>query len=206
MKTFKTPKGTELPLLNLKGKDYLQVAHRIVWFREDHPHGRIITNPVRLEEKYSLFHAEILDESGKLLATAHKREDVTHFVDHIEKSETGAVGRALALCGYGTQFASEIEEGERLADAPTVPVRLVTAQNREVKDDSMRMVKSSGEKELGPNKKALFEFIKTNKFTADDVRRLGEKFFGKNALFTEDECAAIQSELTNELESRMRGK
>ncbi len=31
---------------------------------------------------------------------------------------TGAVGRALAYCGYGTQFAPELEEGNRLADAP----------------------------------------------------------------------------------------
>lgn len=31
---------------------------------------------------------------------------------------TGAIGRALAMCGYGTQFAPELEEGPRLADSP----------------------------------------------------------------------------------------
>ncbi len=37
---------------------------------------------------------------------------------HLEKSETGAIGRALALCGFGTQFTPELDEGERLADSP----------------------------------------------------------------------------------------
>jgi hypothetical protein len=35
-----------------------------------------------------------------------------------EKDETGAVGRALAMCGYGTLQAPEFDEGDRLADAP----------------------------------------------------------------------------------------
>ena len=34
MKTVQTPKGTVLPLTNLKGKDYLMVAYRIQWFNE----------------------------------------------------------------------------------------------------------------------------------------------------------------------------
>ena len=36
-----------------------------------------------------------------------------------EKAETKAVGRALAMLGYGTQFAAdELDEGERIADTP----------------------------------------------------------------------------------------
>jgi hypothetical protein len=52
------------------------------------------------------------------MATATKMENVRGFPDYLEKSETGAVGRALAFCGYGTQFAPELEESNRLADAP----------------------------------------------------------------------------------------
>jgi hypothetical protein len=37
----------------------------------------------------------------------------------MEKAETGAIGRALALIGYGTQFcADELDEGDRIVDAP----------------------------------------------------------------------------------------
>lgn len=116
---FVTPKlKTPLPLLELKGKDYLQVAHRLVWFREDHPDWTIKTELVKLEGMAALFKAEVLNPEGKVIATAHKTENQKGFGDYIEKAETGAVGRALALCGYGTQFAPEFDEGERLADSP----------------------------------------------------------------------------------------
>lgn len=118
MKTFKTPKGTELPLLNLRGKDYLQVAHRIVWFREERPDWRILTEIVKTDEKQSIVRASIFDNNGHLMAQGTKSETLAGFADHLEKSETGAIGRALALCGFGTQFAPEFDEGDRIADSP----------------------------------------------------------------------------------------
>ena len=130
MNTFKTPKGTSLPILSLKGKDYLQVAHRLVWFREEHPDWTIETKVERIENNSALGSAVIKDQTGRVIATAHKYEDAKGFSDFIEKSETGAVGRALAMCGYGTQFtAHELDEGERIADAPVskeITARVVT--------------------------------------------------------------------------------
>lgn len=130
-KSFRTPKGTELPILNLRNKEYLQVAHRLVWFREDHPTGAIRTilkaTQGEGKDEYAVFQAEIhvmTDKGMMLVSTAHKKETRGGFEDFMEKAETGAVGRALALLGYGTQFTSdELEEGERLADAP-LPTRL----------------------------------------------------------------------------------
>lgn len=117
---FKTSKGTVLPLLNLKGKDYLQVAYRILWAREDHPDWSITTEMVKFEPEFVIMRATVFLPNGQILATAHKREDVKHFPDNIEKAETGSVGRALAMCGYGTQFTGdELDEGSRLADSPT---------------------------------------------------------------------------------------
>jgi hypothetical protein len=122
MKTFRTPKGTELPLMSLQGKDYLQVTHRVVWFREEHPLGKITTECVHREKDFVIYRAtiELRNPDGlySILADAVKREDYAHFKDADEKASTGAVGRALALCGYGTAFTHELEEGERLADAP----------------------------------------------------------------------------------------
>lgn len=122
-KTFKTPKGTELPLLELQGKPYLQVAHRLVWFREEHPLWTIETEQLTVDQERAIFLARIKDEGGRLIATATKHETKAGFQDFIEKAETGAVGRALAMCGYGTQFAPELEEGDRLADSPTTPAK-----------------------------------------------------------------------------------
>lgn len=120
-----TPKGTVLPFQMLKGKQYLQVAYRLVWFREEKPDWRIETDFVQINDQFAMAKATIRDNSGNIMATAHKREDARHFADFCEKCETGAVGRALAMIGYGTQFAPEMEEsesdhdeGSRIADAP----------------------------------------------------------------------------------------
>jgi hypothetical protein len=122
MKTFKTAKGTELQIISLKGKDYLQVAQRLVWFREDHPDWTVTTEAVALDDKHAIFKATIADQAGRTIATAHKREDQAHFGDCMEKAETGSIGRALAYCGYGTQFcADELDEAERIVDAPIEP-------------------------------------------------------------------------------------
>ena len=121
--TFKTPKGTTLPMLDLRGKPYLQVAHRIVWFREEHENWSIETEQLTIDESRALFTARIKDETGRVIANATGSETKNDFPDFIEKAETKAVGRALAYCGYGTQFAPELDEGQRLADAPTTPAK-----------------------------------------------------------------------------------
>ena len=135
MDTFKTRKGTELQLLNLKGKSYLAVAQRLVWFREEHPDWRIETDFSVITEGYAMGKAVIRNDKGDVMATAHKREDAKHFPDFCEKAETGAIGRALALCGYGTQFcADELDEGQRIVDAPQA-VNIFAAKNNQPASD-----------------------------------------------------------------------
>jgi uncharacterized protein (DUF3820 family) len=119
MRNYRTAKGTELPLLNLRGKEYLEVKYRLVWFREDHPDWSIETELMSVTEVSAYARATVRDESGRIIATSHKFESVKGFPDFIEKAETGAIGRALALIGYGTQFcADELDEGARIVDAP----------------------------------------------------------------------------------------
>ena len=118
MDQWKTSKGTTLYLINLKGKPYLPVAERLVWFREDHPDWTIETEIFPKEDE-CLAKATIKNESGKIIATAHKFENRKGFADFIEKSETGSIGRALALCGFGTQFcADDFSEHDRIVDSP----------------------------------------------------------------------------------------
>ena len=104
------------------GRTYLPVSARIVWFREEHPDWTIETEAVEInhEKQYAIFRARISDADGRLMATGTKKEDVKGFGDYIEKAETGSVGRALALCGFGTQFSPELDEatGGRFADSP----------------------------------------------------------------------------------------
>lgn len=116
---FRTKKGTELPLLNLKGKDYLQVAHRLVFFREECPLWSIETEFISQTDKSAVCKATIKNDMGRVIATSHKEESLADFpAGFREKAETAAIGRALALCGYGTQFEPEFDEGDRVVDSP----------------------------------------------------------------------------------------
>jgi len=99
--------------------NYLQVAHRLVWFRAEHADWSILTALEAEGPDWAWMRATILTPEGRVIATATKHETQAGFADYREKAETGAVGRALALCGYGTQFSPELDEGERLADSPT---------------------------------------------------------------------------------------
>lgn len=102
------------------GKEYLPVAARLVWFRQEHPDWGIETRAVELnvDKGYAVFEATVYNAEGKLMAKGTKAETACGFADYMEKAETGAIGRALAVCGFGTQFAPELEEGERIVDSP----------------------------------------------------------------------------------------
>ena len=124
MKSFRTAKGTELPLLNLRGKEYLEVKYRLVWFREEHSDWSIETELISVTDVSAYAKATIRDDQARIIATSHKFERIQGFPDFIEKAETGAIGRALALIGYGTQFcADELDEGSRIVDSPATPVK-----------------------------------------------------------------------------------
>lgn len=124
--------------------DYLPVQWRIVWFRSLCPDGVIETemvhldldketeeevyqwnNDLRRSEKvikrapgFAVFRATVKDGRGGV-AQGTKSEKAASFGDYIEKAETGAIGRALAALGYGTQFTGdEFDENQRIADAP----------------------------------------------------------------------------------------
>ena len=153
MKTVQTPKGTVLPLTNLKGKDYLMVAYRIQWMNEEYPNFKITTDFPLVNDEQTIARAEVtlMDDSGKVLrsATATKRETKKDFGDHTEKAETAAIGRALAMLGFGTQFAiADLDEGERIVDAPVVNTKesasaKTEAPKEEKKASSFRKAKAN---------------------------------------------------------------
>jgi hypothetical protein len=145
----------------------LPVAARIAWFREDHVDWTINTYPVPdlSGTDYCTFAAEILDDESKLIAKGHKTEHEKHFADYREKAETGAIGRALALCGYGTLFAQELEE----PITPAGDMRIV---------DTPQPAKAT----LTPGKQFAFECkrIWGSGITPADMKRVFFKLAGHN--------------------------
>lgn len=130
-------------MMSLKGKDYLQVMWRLVWFREEHSDWQIATQLIEHKHgEYAVFKAEIIEpHTEHTLASGYGSESVKDFKDYLEKAETKAIGRALAILGYGTQFAPELDEGDRIVDSPvttketkTAPKKAYTVNNPTAKD------------------------------------------------------------------------
>lgn len=144
MRSFKTKQGTELPLISLQGKEYLNVQWRLVWMREEHPEWSIISELVSFENSIAIFRATIKDLDGHILSQSHKVSNDQRYP--IERAETGAIGRALALMGYGTQFCGDelgedeggldLDEGDEIADAP---VERRTSRVSQIESPQMHM-------------------------------------------------------------------
>ena len=123
-------------MMKLKGKDYLQVMWRLVWFREDKPNWSLDSTILEMDADHAVFKAVVLDENGQQKSVGHGSESKRDFGDFIEKAETKAIGRALAMLGYGTQFAPDLDEGERIVDSPVQRTKAI--KEEPLPDDAMR--------------------------------------------------------------------
>jgi hypothetical protein len=85
----------------------------------------ILTKVEKWGDKAVVMKATIKDMLGVVIATTRKKETEIGFPGYIEKAETGAIGRALAMCGYGTLQAPEFDEQDRLANAPVAKIKTV---------------------------------------------------------------------------------
>jgi hypothetical protein len=100
--------------------DYLEVKWRLVMFRDRYPHGQITTEEVcvDLDRGYARYKTTVADGEGGS-ATGYGTETQAEFADFCERAETRALGRALAVLGFGTQFVGQdLAEMPHVADAP----------------------------------------------------------------------------------------
>lgn len=166
-------------LMNLKGKQYLEVKFRIQWFREEHPDGTINTELIAHETDLSrsvpsaLFKATasyVTSDGVIASASSHGSEEKTDFGDYVEKAETKAIGRALAALGYGTAFCEDHTFGAdkgRVVDAPV---------QRQVKGNAGGG-EAFGCEECGT--KIVDSTTKAGKlFTAEDKVKLSQRDYG----------------------------
>lgn len=128
-------------LMQLKGRDYLNVQNRLLWFIRDQralivaglakvPYV-VQTDLVEMDRGTSWAHFKtyVRDVLGNE-ATMYGSEAAKDFADYAEKASTKSLGRALLALGYGTAFAPEMDEGERVVDSPVERERR-TASTRE---------------------------------------------------------------------------
>src|SRR5579885_891975 len=124
-------------LSKLRGKEYLEVKWRLVWFHSD-TGSKAGYVTIELEHdrqagyaRYAAIAWDGKDDQWRTVkfygmeivvcgrvGTGTKSETKSDFPDYDAKAETGALGRALAGISYGTQFAPDVEEGARIVDSP----------------------------------------------------------------------------------------
>ncbi|MEP6755024.1 MAG: hypothetical protein ABJA67_05960 [Chthonomonadales bacterium] len=108
-------------LLRVSGNRlYLPAAYRIVWFREECPEWGIETMLIEggQEAGFATVQCRVYNGEGRVIASGIKTETRQDFpAGWVEKAETGSIARALAVAGFGTQFAPEMDE-EHGREAP----------------------------------------------------------------------------------------
>lgn len=113
---------------DIKGKDYAEVNQRIKAFRYLYPNGEISTEIISAENGVVVFKATISDGEGNILGQGHAYEkENSSFINktsYIENCETSAVGRALAMCGFGidTSVASYEEVANAVKNQNANPI------------------------------------------------------------------------------------
>jgi|Laugrefa1bdmlbdn_1035148.scaffolds.fasta_scaffold00010_14 hypothetical protein len=179
-------------LIKMKGgKLYAPVYVRIALFRDEHPVSEgwgITAEIVQTDETSCLSRASITDPHGRVVATGHKREHKAHFPDFEEKSLTGAVGRALLMAGYGTQYAlDELDEGERIVDTPIPGTMKMNATPTVTKAQDPQVAYKVAANLFMDNCKALFG----EDVTPADAKSIYRRMFGSETMTTENLNAAI---------------
>ena len=123
--------------VNIKGKQYITVNERLIYFRKQpvFKGWRILEELVELNDKEGIFKVSILDKENNIISSAHAQEyrDSSYInkTSFVENGYTSALGRALGYLGIGIDVA--IASANEMANAvnnQTKKVNQIKNQNQ----------------------------------------------------------------------------
>lgn len=181
--------NSEIKFTQIKGKDYALVASRQQAYRKLYPEGRIYIKgdyqepkktyneegKIIREQRVYLAEAFIYNGNGDLLAN-NKAEEIEGSSDvnrgsFVENAITSAVGRALALCGIGSN--EDIASAEEMIGAQGFD--LITPLQAKALEESV--------KEAGADAKYILKYHGVKSFEEMTARQYGEvvKYLNRKA-------------------------
>lgn len=124
-------KSLKSKAVDLKGKKYVLVADRVLFFNEEYPDGMIETSILSpLDADRVIMQAKVTPDANKPSrcyighSQASWSEGYVNKTSAIENCETSAVGRALALMGIGViESIASADEMKKagVGSTPTAP-------------------------------------------------------------------------------------
>ncbi len=136
---------SKLKTVNIKGKFYVEVNERLIYFRNNFPNYSLTSEVLEKTDKSILILATITNEEGKVIATGLAEEEKgSTFINktsYVENCETSAWGRALGNFGIGidTAVASANEMVNAIANESKPKKTKTKATPKKVKTISLNI-------------------------------------------------------------------
>ena len=136
--------------VDIKGKPYVEVNTRILFFRENFKDHKLLSEIVSLEDGVCIIKASIVNDKNEVIAIGHAYEkEGNGFINktsYIENCETSAWGRALGNLGVGVDgsVASAEEVGNAILnqDKPTKqPTKTPVKKVKKINMDEIVVIK-----------------------------------------------------------------
>lgn len=131
----------KLKTINIKGKEYVEVNERLIYFRKNFPNYSLTTEIVEKTDQSITILASILNEEGRVisngLAEEFKGSTFINKTSYVENCETSAWGRALGNFGIGIENGvgsyEEVANAKLNQDKPEPKVSSKTPPKKKTK-------------------------------------------------------------------------
>ena len=173
---------------NIKGKQYVEVNQRLLYFRNEKQYGgwSIETSFLVLDSESCVVQCTIRDNEGRVRAQGTAQEDKSssriNQTSYVENGETSAVGRALAMLGIGieTSIASSNEVSMAIAKEGSNPVAKKPVAKKSM-DITVLFSRAEEFLKENPSQENLAKVLKKyeGQFTLEQVGKLGDIVKGK---------------------------
>lgn len=126
--------------IDFKGKKYVLVSDRVLYFNENYPEGSITTELVSKPEDEMVVIKAIVKPNEKQTFTGYSQatwgEGYINKTSALENAETSAVGRALAFMGIGV--IESIASADEINKAETTPAwkKKVLDKNNKISNEA----------------------------------------------------------------------